>query len=413
MDNLPVMMKIWLMELGLGESPAGVLNWIGLALIVGSVAWLSNALVKRIILAFLSYFVKHSKTKWDDAMLERRVFTRMSHLAPAMVIYFSANLLAPATSVLQRFSMVYMIGMALFVLFAFLDAGVDIYRSYPVAKNRPIKGYVQIAKIILSIFLGVMALATLLDRSPWLMLSGLGAMTAVLLLLFKDAILGLVASVQLSLNDMVAIGDWIAMPKYGADGDVIDVTLHTVKVQNWDKTITTIPSYALVSDSFKNWRGMDESGGRRIKRSLNLDMNSVHFSKAKDLDRYEKFQSITDYIKSTRKEVSAYNVEHKVDASELVNGRNMTNLGTFRAYMKAYLQAHPKIHQEMTLLVRHLQPTEHGLPFEIYVFSNDQDWINYEDIQADIFDHMLAVIPEFGLRVFQAPSGHDLRSLKE
>jgi len=180
MGDLPVLMKIWLMELGLGESLAGVLNWIGLVLIVGSVAWLSNALVKRIILAFLSYFVKHSKTKWDDAMLERRVFTRMSHLAPAMVIYFSANLLAPATSVLQRFSMVYMIGMALFVLFAFLDAGIDIYRSYPVAKHRPIKGYAQIAKIILSIFLGVMALATLLDRSPWLMLSGLGAMTAVL-----------------------------------------------------------------------------------------------------------------------------------------------------------------------------------------------------------------------------------------
>ena len=412
MGDLPVQMKIWLMDLGLGEGAAGVLNWIGLALMVAFVAWVSNFAVKRIILAVLSFVVKQSNTLWDDALLEHRVFTRLSHLAPSLVIYFTANLLQPATGLIQRLSLVYMIGMALFVLFAFMNAAEHIYSSYPSSKNRPIKSYVQIAKIILSIFLGVMALAVLLDRSPWLLLSGLGAMTAVLLLLFKDAILGLVASVQLASNDMVAIGDWIAMPKYGADGDVVDVTLHTVKVQNWDKTITTIPAYALVSDSFTNWRGMSESGGRRIKRSINLDMNSVRFCTPKELDRYEKFQFITDYVQDMRQQVAAYNAEHQVDGSELVNGRNMTNLGTFRAYMVAYLKAHPKVHPKLTLLVRHLQPTEHGIPIEIYVFSNDQNWVNYENIQADIFDHMLAVIPEFGLRVFQAPSGADLRALK-
>jgi miniconductance mechanosensitive channel len=210
---------------------------------------------------------------------------------------------------------------------------------------------------------------------------------------------------------MVGIGDWIEMPSYGADGDVIDVTLHTIKVQNWDKTITTIPSYALISDSFKNWRGMSESGGRRIKRAVHIDMNSVKFCNPEMLDRFEKYELITDYVRSKRKETAEYNRDHNTDTSELVNGRNLTNIGTFRAYVAAYLHSHPKIDQGMTFLIRHLQPGELGLPIEIYVFSNDQVWANYEAIQADIFDHILAVIPTFELRVFQHPTGSDFQRL--
>ena len=237
----------------------------------------------------------------------------------------------------------------------------------------------------------------------------MGAMTAILLLVFKDSILGLVASIQLTSNDMVRIGDWIEMPKYGADGDVIDVTLHTVKVQNWDKTITTIPSYALISDSFKNWRGMAESGGRRIKRAIYIDLTSIKFCTSEMLDRFEKFQLITDYIRTRKAEITEYNQEHQVDTSELINGRNLTNVGTFRAYLVAYLHHHPKIHQDLTFLIRHLPPGEQGLPIEIYVFSNDQVWANYEAIQADIFDHIFSVVPMFDLRLFQNPTGADFQ----
>jgi miniconductance mechanosensitive channel len=229
---------------------------------------------------------------------------------------------------------------------------------------------------------------------------------------FKDSILGLVASVQLSSNDMVRIGDWIEMPKYGADGDVIDVTLHTVKVRNWDKTITTIPSYALISDSFKNWRGMSESGGRRIKRAINLDMTTVKFVDSELLDRLNKIQLLKPYILARIKEIDEYNRTNDVDQSVLVNGRNMTNVGTFRAYIAAYLRNHPKINQDLTFLIRQLPPNEHGLPMEVYVFSADQVWANYESIQADIFDHILAVLPYFDLRAFQSPSGYDMRSLR-
>ena len=234
-------------------------------------------------------------------------------------------------------------------------------------------------------------------------------MTAIILLVFKDTILGLVASVQLSTNDMVRIGDWIEMSKYGADGPVIDVSLHTVKVQNWDKTITTIPSYALISDAFRNWRGMTESGGRRIKRAFYVDMATIKFCTPEMLDRFEEYELISEYVKGRREEIAEYNKEHAVDTRHLINGRNMTNIGTLRAYIAAYLRRHPKINQKLTFLIRYLAPTEHGLPVEVYVFSADQVWANYEAIQADIFDHILAILPMFELRAFQYPTGADFR----
>jgi len=401
----------WLIEQGFSESLANYTSWAALALVIIFAALTANYVTRRILLTVVSYFVRRTRTTWDDALLQRKVFSRLAHLAPACVFYFTAYLFPPIQDLIQRLATVYMILTGLHAFNGFLNAVVDIYNTYDVSREKPIKGYVQVAMIIIAIFVGVYALATLLGQSPWPLLSGMGAMTAIILLIFKDSILGFVASVQLSLNDMVRIGDWIEMPKYGADGDVIDVSLHTVKVQNWDKTISTIPAYAMISDSFINWRGMTESGGRRIKRHINIDMTSIRFCDDEMLKRFEKFQLLRDYIKEKKEEIAAYNKAHNVDTSELINGRNMTNIGTFRAYVIAYLRDHPMIHKDMTFLVRQLQPTEHGLPIQIYVFTTDIVWANYESIQADIFDHILAVAPMFDLRVFQQPSGNDIRAL--
>ncbi|MCK4853828.1 MAG: mechanosensitive ion channel, partial [Bacteroidales bacterium] len=292
-----------------------------------------------------------------------------------------------------------------------INALHQIYLTTPISQGRPIKGYVQVVKIIIYFIAIILIIASLTKESPGKLLTGLGAMAAVLMLVFKDTILGFVASIQLSANKMVVPGDWISMPSHNADGTVLDISLNTVKVQNWDKTIATVPTYALVSESFQNWKGMEESGGRRIKRSINIDMNSVRFVDDELADRFKKIQFLKDYVVSREAEIIKYNEEHKIDGSILVNGRRMTNLGTFRKYIEEYLHRHPKIHNDMTFLVRQLQPDERGLPIEIYVFSNDQAWANYEAIQADIFDHILAVIPEFELRVFQSPSGRDFQNL--
>ena len=403
--------ETWLVDSGVGDIFAGYLAWFLLALAVIAVAMVVKLITRRIVLAAISYFVKRTQTTWDDALVKRRFFSRLAHLAPALIVYFGAPLFGSAVGLIERVALVYMVMTGVLSFSAFLSAVDDIYHTFSVSRQKPIKGYIQLVRIFIFVFVGIIALATLMDRSPWLLLSGLGAMTAVLLLIFRDTILGLVASVQLSSNDMVRIGDWIEMPKYGADGDVVDVTLHTVKVRNWDKTITAIPAYQLISDSFKNWRGMAESGGRRIKRAIDIDMTSVRFCDAEMLARFEKYQLITDYVKQRRQEIADYNKAHNVDTAYLINGRNMTNLGTFRAYLVAYLRSHPKIHQDMTFLIRQLSPTPTGIPLEIYVFSNDQEWANYEAIQADIFDHVLAVVPLFDLRVFQNPSGYDFRSL--
>ena len=400
----------WVGSVGISEPYSSYVTEAALALIIVFLAFLVNLVVKERILKAVKYVVSKSRTPWDDILYQRRVFHRLSHFAPAFVIYLGASLFPEAALWIQRFAVAYMTLIGLLVLDALLSSCIDIYRTFPVSKERPIKGYVQVAKIFLYVVGGVSVLTTLMGRSPWGVLSGVGAATAVLLFVFKDTILGLVAGMQLAWNDMLRRGDWIAMPKYGADGTVTDISLHTVKVQNWDKTIATVPTYALISESFINWRGMEESGGRRIKRALNIDMNSVHFCTEEMLDRFQKFALIGEYIRSKREEIAAYNEGRAFDSSLLINGRRMTNLGTFRAYVAAYLRSHPKIRQDMTFLVRHLAPTEHGLPVEIYVFSSDQAWANYEAIQADIFDHLLAALPEFELRVFQYPTGTDVQA---
>jgi len=402
----------WLTELPVAQRALvlalAVLVMIGLA-------FLANLVAKYVILRVLRRFITRTKTKWDDILMEKRVFTRLSHLAPALVIYLlSPHILVSfgrSIAIAQTAAGVYMLVVALLVIDAFLNAVVDIYRTFEFSHQLPIKGFVQVVKIILSFVGGIIALSIVLGKNPSALMAGMGAMTAILLLIFKDSILGFVAGIQLSTNKMIRLGDWIEMPKYGADGDVIDISLTTVKVQNWDKTIATIPTYALISDSFKNWRGMADCGGRRIKRSVNIDMTSIKFCTEEMIEKFRKFQYIAQYVDSKKKELAQFNADAKIDDSELVNGRRMTNIGTFRAYLVAYLRNHPKIHQDMTFLIRHLNPTDRGLPIEIYVFSNDQAWANYEAIQADIFDHILAVIPQFELRVFQNPTGADFQKM--
>ena len=403
--------QTWLQNQGVAEAAAYPLSWIVTIIGIVILAWISNVITKRILLTVVHIVVKKSRTNWDDALAERKVFARLSHIAPALIIYAFSDVLPGIETFVRQASMAYMILVGLGVWTGFLSAVVDIYQQYDVSRERPIKSYIQVLKIVSFVFVAVIVISTLFGQSPWLLLSGMGAMSAVLLLIFKDSILGLVAGIQLSGNDMVRRGDWIEMPRFGADGDVIDVSLNTVKVQNWDKTIVTIPTYALISDSFKNWRGMEESGGRRIKRAITIDVSSIKFCDDEMLQRFEKFELIRDYIDGKKKEVADYNAKHNIDTSNLINGRNMTNIGTFRAYLAAYLHDHPKIHEKMTFIIRHLPLTDKGLPIEIYVFSNDQAWASYEGIQADIFDHILAVVPMFDLRVFQNPTGYDLQAL--
>lgn len=300
---------------------------------------------------------------------------------------------------------------ALLSLFSLLDILQSISDRRETRGHFPLRGLLQTVKLIASILTAILAVSLLMDKSPLILLSGLGALSAVMLLIFKDAILGLVAGIQLSANNMLAVGDWLEMPKYGADGDVVDIALTTVKVKNWDKTITTIPTYALISDSFKNWRGMSESGGRRIKRSIHVEMSSVCFLSKEQLLELKKAQLLSDYITSTILSIEKENTDKKADMTAMQNGRRMTNVGTFRKYLVSYLKNHPKIHQEMTLMVRQLEPTSNGLPIEIYAFTNTTSWSAYEDIQSDIFDHIIAVLPAFSLRIHESPTGNDIRML--
>jgi miniconductance mechanosensitive channel len=347
-------------------------------------------------------------------LLDSGVFTRLSHLAPALVINtFGPGVLGGTPRVLAGVHgavTIYLIFIWLSVLFALLNAVQLISDKKEKSKGVPVKGFAQAIKLVATIVSLIFVLSVLLNKSPILLFSGLGALTAVLMFVFKDAILGFIAGIQISANDMVKVGDWIEMPKAGADGDVIDVSLTTVKVQNWDKTITTIPTYSLISESFKNWKGMSASGGRRIKRSLNIEMSSIGFANEAQLERWSEIGLVREHLDRKREDINRDNEKLGASANVLGNGRRLTNIGTFRAYCLAYLKNHPHIHQEMTLLVRQLQSTEHGLPLEIYTFVNNTAWSFYEGVQSDIFDHLVAVAKVFDLRIFQQPSGMDVVS---
>jgi len=403
----------WFQALGLSQDQAYAATRIGAVLIVFSLSVLANLISKRFLLSGLRIVISRTRTTWDDVFFRRKVFSRLAHLAPAVVVYVMMPVvlrdMPDVASVVTSAALVYMILVIVTATNAFLNSIEDIYRTFDISREIPIKGLIQILKIILYFLAAIFVVSVILNKTPIFFLSGLGALTAVLMFIFKDAILGFVAGIQLTANRMVAQGDWIEMPKYGADGDVLEVSLTTVKVQNWDKTVTMVPTYALISESFKNWRGMQDSGGRRIKRSINIDMNTIKFCDEEMLGRFSRIQYIADYIAEKKEEIQRHNQAAQIDNSSLANGRRITNIGTFRAYVVAYLKNHPLIRQDMTFLVRQLKPTENGLPIEIYVFSKEQRWAFYEGIQADLFDHFLAVVPEFDLRVFQHPTGVDLQ----
>jgi len=400
---------------GLNPEAAKLAVRAGSLVIIIILATIANTIAKKIVLIGVKYLIGRTETKIDDIILERKVFTKLSHFAPAIVIYLLAPIALGGLDRLSGFvshaALIYMVIVGLLVIDSLLNALLDIYQNFEASKEIPLKGFIQVLKIVIYFFALIFIVSIMLGKSPVYLISGLGALTAVLLLIFKDSILGFVAGIQLITNKMIAQGDWVEIPKYGADGDVLEITLSTVKVQNFDKTITTVPTYALISDSFKNWRGMEESDGRRIKRSVYIDLSTIKLCTKEMTERYAKIDVIRDYIERKKQEVQCYNEVNSIDDSVLVNGRRLTNVGTFRAYLESYLRAHPMINKSMTLLVRQLAPTEHGLPIEIYVFSSDKDWINYEAIQADIFDHILAVLPEFDLRVFQNPTGGDFKGL--
>lgn len=395
------------------EKTAVLSSMIMLGLILGA-SFLIYLLLRNYLLKLIHRITLKTSNKWDDKLMDARVFQRFLRMIPLTALWVFIDRGLPGEFVLlKRFIFAGIIIVGTRAVEAFLNAVSDVYHSEMDLNRKPIRPLFQALIIMAYLFAGIFVISVLINKSPWNLFGLMGGLTAVTMLVFKDTILGFVAGIQLGANDMVREGDWIEMPKYGADGDVIEVAVNTVKVRNWDKTVTTIPTYALISDSFKNWRGMKESGGRRIKRSIFIDMNTIRFADEAMLETFKRMALLKDYVVKTQEEIDNENTEKKIDlTATVVNGRRQTNLGIFRAYLINYLHNHPKIHKDLTFLVRHLQPTAHGLPIEIYVFSSDQVWANYEAIQADIFDHILAALPEFGLRVYQQPSGADVASLR-
>lgn len=382
--------------------------------IVLVIAFLADAVCRHMLLRAVAHVVKKTKATWDDIVFDQKVMIHLSRMVAPVIIYLFVPVAFAETGsstleFIQRICLIYILVAFLSFINSFLKAVYAVYSEKERLRDRPLKGMLQTVQVILWFIGAIVIVSILINRSPVSLLAGLGASAAILMLVFKDSIMGFVSGVQLSANDMLKVGDWIAMPKYGADGTVIEVTLNTVKVRNWDNTITTIPPYLLVSDSFQNWRGMQESGGRRVKRSINIDMTSVKFCTPEMLDKYRKIRLLKDYIEKTEHIIQEYNEEHGIDNSILVNGRRQTNLGVFRAYLTAYLKSLPEVNPKLTCMVRQLQPTDHGLPMELYFFSSIKDWVPYEGVQADVFDHVLAIIPEFDLQVFQSPSGRDFQ----
>ncbi|WP_414155020.1 mechanosensitive ion channel family protein [Pseudomonas sp. BNK-43-a] len=385
----------------------GVLVLLLVSLLVGRLA-------RFLLLHSTRLLARQPPLRWLDDLRHNKVFHRLAQTTPSLILQFGLKLVPELSATAQHF--LGNLALAVTLLFltralsCLLDGLLDIYARTEHARTRSIKGYVQLAKMVLWVFSAIVIVATLIDRSPLLLLSGLGAMSAVLLLVYKDTLLSFVASVQLTSNDMLHVGDWIEMPQVGADGDVIDITLHTVKVQNFDKTIVSIPTWRLMSESFRNYRGMQQSGGRRIKRSLFIDATGVRFLTLEEEQRLGGVRLLGDYLATKRKELHDWNEAQGLVAELSANRRKLTNIGTFRAFALAYLKNHPDVHPNMTCMVRQMQTSAEGVPLEIYCFTRTTVWAEYERIQGDIFDYLLAVLPEFGLSLYQQPSGSDMRS---
>ena len=405
----------WVSKLpGVSKYEALLVTVLSLVLIVLGAA-LTYFVVKRVLVYFINKLFSSTETSRDDVFVKRKVFNRIAYLVPAWLLYKLVPVALSDYSFLSNLFTtlveIYLVLLVVMVIDSIINSLLDIYNTFAVSKRMPIQNFGQVIKLAVYFLALISILSFVLGKSPVKLFTGLGAMTAVLMLVFKDPILGFVAGLQLSYNKMVNIGDWVEMPQYNADGDIMEIGLTTVKVRNFDNTITTVPTQSLINESFKNWRGMQESAGRRIKRAIYIDVNSISFCDEAALARYEKVDYIKEYVKSKKDEVNAYNQKNIANPDSAINGRRLTNIGTFRAYITAYLKNHPNINQELTVMVRQLAPTDAGLPLEIYTFSSEKNWIKYEAIQADIFDHLFAVAKEFDLDVFQKPSGNDLQAL--
>lgn len=379
------------------------------------IASISFYLVKHGLIRLINKLISKTKSNLDDILIKHNVFSRIAYLVPAYLVHKltpEALIAYPWLSkIILTVVAIYIVIIVALIVDSIINSLLEIYHSFSISRRVPIKSFAQVAKLITYLFAIIVIASLIIGESPLNLFAGLGAMTAVLMLVFKDPILGFVAGLQLSSNRMVAIGDWVDIPQHEASGDVLEIALTTVKVRNFDNTITTVPTQSLINDSFKNWRGMAESQGRRIKRSIFIDVNSIEFCSDEALNRYSKIDYIKEYIEAKKSDVQAHNEQSGTHAESRANGRRLTNIGTFRAYVLAYLKHHPDINQRLTILARQLAPTDSGLPIEIYAFSADKNWSNYETIQADIFDHLFAVINEFDLRVFQKPSGVDFHNL--
>ncbi|WP_418992641.1 mechanosensitive ion channel family protein [Alistipes sp.] len=391
-------------------------RWVALALAVVLVV-LFDFVSRLILVRGVRRLVQRTRARWDDELFSTDVLNRLCHILSAVLLAFILPVVfeeaSTAREVVMRLMEVYVVITVLRFVNALLSAAFRIASDRPAWQNKPIKGLRQTAQGIALIISVILIVSILIDKSPTILLTGLGASAALIILIFRDSILGFVSGIQLSANDMLQVGDWISVPKYGADGNVIEVSLTTVKIRNFDNTVVMLPPYILVSESFQNWRAMQLSGGRRVMRSVAIDMTSVQFCTSDMLDRYRTIDLIKDYIDQTEKRVETYNTAHGIAAAERrINGLHQTNLGVFRAYLVRYLQNEVPVNKQMTLMVRQLQPTETGLPMQLYFFTNTVDWIAYEGIQSDVFDHVLAIIPEFDLRVFQNPTGSDLEALR-
>lgn len=391
-------------------------QWVTLVLIIG-LATFADFCCRIILLKVVKKIVTKTKATWDDIIFEDQVMTRLCHIVAPVLVYILLPIAFPEETsalfaILTKIVTIYIIAVMMRFVSAFCRAIYLVYNEKEEFSDRPLKGLLQTSYVV-NFFIGVVLIVSvLIDKSPATLFAGLGASAAVLVLVFKDGIMGFISGIQLSANNMLRPGDWITMPKYNADGTVIEVTLNTVKVRNFDNTITTIPPYALVSDSFQNWRGMRESGGRRVKRSINIDMNSIKFCTPEMLQKFSKIKLLQGYLKDTEDRLRVHNESQEIDETVIVNGLRQTNLGVFRAYLESYLRSLPQVNQEMPLMVRQLQSTDTGIPLELYFFSISKEWIDFEGVQADVFDHVLAVVSEFHLAVFQSPTGADFRALK-
>ena len=414
-NRIDHLMYQWLLDLGLAENIATGIQFLVELLVLVLLCFIADKIAKKIFVRIVTTIVKRTSFVWDDILLENKVFDRLAHLAPALVVQATATYVfedfQDFIPFVKRIADAYMVGVMLMVVISIFNTLEHYFKQTESLKDKPIDSYFQLAKLVSYFVFGVLIIAKIFNKDPQGILTAMGALTAVSMLVFKDTILGFVASIQLSANDMIRVGDWVSMPKYGADGDVIKITLNTVKVQNWDKTISTIPTYSFVSDSFKNWRGMAEAGGRRIKRSIVLKSGSVQFCDAEMVSKFKNYALIKGYLDTKVEEINKYNEQGEYDKSFLINGRHLTNIGVFRVYTEAYIKSLNSIHPDLTCMVFQSEATEFGIPIQVYCFTKTTEWGEYEEVQSDIFDHLYASAPEFGLEVFQQPSGGDFKKI--